>query len=60
MAKEPKAKDTETKGRRKDLAAKLGENMLIRVKLAAQLDQLDARNSQIAQEMERLGNEQKT
>lgn len=49
-----KAKDVETKPKRKDLAAKLGENMLMRARLAEQLRQIDAQNNQIAQQMETL------
>lgn len=55
-ASENKAKDIETKPKRKELAAELGENILVRAKLAEQVRQIDARNSQIAQQMEALGN----
>jgi len=53
-ASENKAKDVETKSRRKELAAELGELILRRVKLVGQIKQIDARNDEIAKQMELL------
>ena len=55
-ASENKAKDTETKGRRKDLAAELGELTIIISRLTEKLRTAQQRGGQIAAEMERLGN----
>ena len=57
-AKENLAKDVETKkvnaAKRKELAAELGELTLHRAKLAGQLNKVDARMQQLAEQMEKL------
>lgn len=59
MAKKPKAtentaKDVETKAKRKELAAELGELTLLKTKLIGQVNQITERQQQLAEEMERL------
>lgn len=55
-ATENLAKDVEIKGRRKELAAKLGELTIEISKLTQELRAKQQKGSQIATEMEALGN----
>jgi hypothetical protein len=54
-ATENKAKDVETKNKRKDLAAQLGEAVIRREKLTQQLNQESELCNRLATEMEKLG-----
>lgn len=55
-ASENKAKDVETKNKRKDLAAQLGEAVIRREKLAQRLNQEAELCNRLATEIEELGN----
>lgn len=53
-ASENKAKDTETKQKRKELAAELGELTFERAKLTECLNENAKRSNEVATEMEKL------
>lgn len=54
MAKKPKAKKNVAENKRKELAAQLGEAVIVREKLAEQLNNQSLLCNQLATEMEKL------